>query len=50
MDAQTLYKKYSEIKNKKQKADSTLEDLAYLKGWLDCAEFILKEWKNEIQN
>lgn len=43
MIAQTLYKKFCKIKNKKQKADSTIEDLAYLNGWIDCAKFILKE-------
>lgn len=43
MDVQTLYKEYSKIKNEKQKEDSTMEDLAYLNGWLDCAELILKE-------
>lgn len=51
MDAQILLEKYIELKNKRLKTNTALEiDVAYLNGWLDCAELILKEWKNEIQN
>ena len=48
MDAQTLFGKYIEIKKENEEAKLPIEaNYAYLSGWLDCANFILKELEND---
>jgi len=48
MKSEDLLKKYIEVKEKKYKENTPIEEkTAYLSGWLDCANFIIEGKKND---